>query len=230
MGCVGLRLPESERKKIGEEVYTLLRNGILSSKYESGVRLSLEDIARDLGTSLLLVRKAVQQLASEGLVEVRPRSGSYVANLTTAEVEELCDIRRSLECLAAETAVRRITPDQLTQFRALVEEMSLPVQSEQQRDEHEAKNTELHRLLVRASGNGRLVETYENLKVDIQIARLQALRRLDWKRRLPEECKEHQEMLASLVDGDADRLINVLRQHIERAKAAMVLALQGRWA
>ena len=215
---------------MGDEVCTLLRRSILSSKYESGERLALEEIARDLGTSLPLVRKAIQQLAAEGLVEVRPRSGSYVANLTTAEVEELCDVRRSLECLAAETAVRRITPEQLAQFRSLVEEMSLPVLTEPERDEHEAKNTELHRLLVRSSGNGRLVETYENLKVDIQIARLQALRRLDWKRRLPEECKEHQEMLASLVDGDADRLIAVLRQHIERAKFAMVLALQGRWS
>ncbi len=228
MGSVAeLRVPETDRNRAGNDAYGFIRRAILTSRYESGERLPLEAIANEAGVSITAVRNAIQQLAIEGLVEVRPRSGSYVATITPDDVEEICDIRRGLECLAAETAVLRITPEQLTRFRFLVLEMGAPVTTNEQREIHEMKNTELHRLLVRASGNKRLVETYENLKAHIQIARLHSLGRLDWKKRLPEENQEHQEILAALQLRDADRLKVVLRRHIERAKMAMLLALRG---
>jgi GntR family transcriptional regulator, rspAB operon transcriptional repressor len=219
---------EVERRRgTTEDVYELVRRRILATEYLGGERLALDEISTECNCSVSNVRSAIQLLATEGLVEVRPRSGSYVAGLTIAEVEEICDIRRSLECLAAETAVRRINSQQLDRFRLLVEEMSRPAQSEAARDLHEEKNSELHRLLVEASGNGRLVEVYEDLKAHIQIARLRALARLDWKTRLVEEAREHQEMLDSMVAQDAERLKAVLHRHIERAKLAMVAALQG---
>jgi DNA-binding GntR family transcriptional regulator len=65
------------------------------------------------------------------------------------------------------------------------------------------------------------------LKAHIQIARLRALARLDWKKRLEEEAREHQEMLDSLLAQDAERLKAVLHRHIDRAKVAMIAALQG---
>jgi GntR family transcriptional regulator, rspAB operon transcriptional repressor len=219
---------ELERKRgTAEGIYDVLRRRILACEYLGGERLALDELADEFSSSVSIVRSAIQLLATEGLVEVRPRSGSYVAGLTIAEVEEICDIRRSLECLAAETAVTRINGQQLDRFRLLVEEMSRPAQSEAARDLHEVKNSELHRLLVEASGNGRLVEVYENLKAHIQIARLRALARLDWKTRLVEEAREHQEMLDSMVAQDAERLKAVLHRHIERAKLAMVAALRG---
>lgn len=226
MGPVALGSPETERKRVGNEVYAFIRRGILSCRYESGERLPLEKIAKESGASMTAVRNAIQQLNVEGLVEVRPKSGSYVASVTAADVDEICDIRRALECLAAETAARRITPDQLTKFRFLVLEMAAPVVTNEQREIHEQKNVELHRLLVKASGNQRLMDTYENLKAHIQIARLRSLGKLDWKKRLPEENQEHNEMLAALQVRDADRLKVVLRRHIERSKAAMLVALQ----
>jgi GntR family transcriptional regulator, rspAB operon transcriptional repressor len=228
MSWLEVPLSETERKRgTVEEVHDVLRRRILACGYQSGERLALDDIALEWNCSVSVVRSAIQLLANEGLVEVRPRSGSYIAGLTIAEVEEICDIRRSLECLAAETAVQRIQPRQLERFRLLVEEMSRPAQSESERDLHEDKNSELHRLLVESSGNGRLVEVYEDLKAHIQIARLRALARLDWKKRLEEEAREHQEMLDSLLAQDAERLKAVLHRHIDRAKVAMIAALQG---
>jgi len=220
-------LSEIERKSGNAGgVYDALRRRILACDYLSGERLALDGIASEFSCSVSQVRSAIQLLANEGLVEIRPRSGSYVAELTIAEVDEICDIRRSLECLAAETAVVRITAQQLDRFGLLVEEMSRPAQSEAERDLHEDKNSELHRLLVESSGNGRLVEVYEDLKAHIQIARLRAMARLEWKTRLVEEAREHQEILVSVVGKDANRLKAVLHRHIDRAKLAMIAALQ----
>lgn len=228
MSFVAILLPETDRKRgTADDAYDTLRKRILACGYQSGERLSLDEIAVELNCTVTSVRNAIQNLAQEGLVEVRPRSGSYVAGLTIAEVEEICDIRRGLECLAAETAVFRISSTQLSRFGLLVEQMSLPVQNELERDLHEEKNSELHRLLVESSGNGRLVEVYGTLKAHIQIARLRALGRLDWKARLAGEGLEHQEMYESLGARDAERLKAVLHRHIDRARIAMIAALQG---
>jgi len=210
-----------------DRAYVLIRNGILTCRFESGERLPLEALAREAEVSLTAVRNAIEQLAEEGLIEVRPRSGSYVATVTPQEVAEICDVRRALECLAAETAVDRITADQLERFQTLVLEMAVPIHTIEQRNVHEAKNTELHRLLLQASGNKVLMETYDGLKVHIQIARLHSLGRLDWKRRLPDECQEHNEILQALQIRDADRLKAALANHVERSKDAMILALAG---
>lgn len=224
--AVGLRLTEAERKKRAYAAYLALRQGILEQKYAPGERLSLEDLARDTGMAPAQVRQAIQKLAADGLVEVRPRSGTYVAGITVAEVEEVCDVRRALECLAAETAVLRINTEQMSRLRMLIHEMNaLTMETEVQRDRHERFNTEFHRMLVVASGNARLIEVYENLKYHMQFARLHAIGRLDWKRSLPEERQEHAMILHALQIRDSDRLKVVLRQHIERAKADMVQAL-----
>lgn len=229
MGTIVIRFPETalSRPKLGGDVYTLLRKAILTCDYGAGERLPLDSLARKFATNISVVRKAVQQLAAEGLVEVRPRSGSYVASLTASEIEEICDIRRGLECLAAETAVRRISTDEIRGFQDLVLSMAGPVDSGEKREAHERRNTELHRMLVRASGNGRLVETYENLKVHLQMARLGALGRMNWAARLTEEYAEHSEMLQCLQTRDAERLKAVLARHIERAKVQMLAALRG---
>lgn len=224
--AVGLRLTEAERKKRAYAAYVSLRQGILDQKYAPGERLSVEDLARDTGMAAAQVRQAIQRLAADGLVEIRPRSGTYVAGITVEEVEEVCDVRRALECLAAETAVLRISNEQMSRLRMLMHEMnSLTMETEAQRDRHERFNTEFHRVLVTASGNARLIEVYEGLKYHMQFARLHALGRLDWTRSLPEERQEHAMILHALQIRDSDRLKVVLRQHIERAKAAMIAAL-----
>lgn len=224
--AVGLRLTDAERKKQAYAAYVTLRQGILNQRYGPGERLSLEELANDTGMGVAQIRQAIQQLVSDGLVEVRPRSGTYVAGITVAEVEEVCDVRRALECLAAETAVLRIRGEQMSRLRTLLHEMnSLVMETDAQRDLHERLNTEFHHLLVEASGNARLQEVYENLRFPMQFARLHALGRLDWKRNLPEERQEHSMILHALQIRDSDRLKVVLRQHIERAKAAMVQAL-----
>lgn len=222
----GVRLSEAERKRMADAAYLRLRQGILEQRYPAGERLSIEELAVETGAGLAQVRQAIQRLAADGLVEVRPRSGTYVAGITVAEVEEVCDVRRALECLAAETAVLRITGEQMSRLRTLASEMNaLVVETDAQRDRHERHNEEFHRVLVAASGNARLIEVYDDLKYHMQAARLHALGRLDWKRSLPDEKQEHSMILHALQIRDSDRLKVVLRQHIDRAKAAMVQAL-----
>src|SRR5437879_12298854 len=101
-----------------------------------------------LGVSLTPVRHAIQQLATEGLIEIRPRSGTFVASLDISDIAETFDIRVALECLAAEKAVVNATDDQVKQLRRLVWALSEPVGSEADRTRPAARNSGVHRALV----------------------------------------------------------------------------------
>lgn len=95
---------------------TYLRQQILSGRFPAGMRLKTEELAEVLGISRMPVRDALQQLHSEGLVEIRPNRGAVVTSLTPADVQELFEIRAALESLAARHACTAL---QAADFRLL---------------------------------------------------------------------------------------------------------------
>src|ERR1700676_3325433 len=109
-----------QRQRAADEVYQALRQAIVNYHIKPGERLDVEDLSAKFGVSLTPVRSAIQQLATEGLVEIRPRSGTFVASLTARDVEETFKIRCALECLAGEDAIHRITPQQIRRMKELL--------------------------------------------------------------------------------------------------------------
>lgn len=216
-----------QRERAVDGVYKELRQAIVSYRLKPGERLHVEELAKMLGVSLTPVRGAIQQLATEGLVEVKPRSGTFVATLTTEDVEETFQIRCALECLAGEEASQRIDEAALRRLRELLRSLKRPVRSEEDRRSHELDNSELHQIIVRAAGNRRLVEMYEALNAHIKIARVHASEN-DWPVRLRDEQAEHEAIVAALEARDADRVRAAMRKHLYRAKDALVAALRTR--
>ena len=216
-----------QRERAVDGVYKELHQAIVSYRIKPGERLHVEELATMLGVSLTPIRGAIQQLATEGLVEVKPRSGTFVASLTAEDVEETFQIRCALECLAGEEAIGRIDEAGLRRLRDLLKSLKRPVRSEEDRRAHELDNSELHQIIIRAAGNRRLVEMYEALNAHIKIARVHSSER-DWPARLREEQAEHEAIVAALEARDATRLRAALRKHLYRAKDALVAALRAR--
>lgn len=216
-----------QRERAVDGVYKELRHAIVSYRLKPGERLNVEELAQGLGVSLTPVRGAIQQLATEGLVEIKPRSGTFVASLTAQDVEETFQIRCALECLAAEEAVPRLSPDDLRRLKDLLKSLKRGVRTEAEQVAHERDNYELHQIIVQASGNRRLHEMYEALNAHIKIARVHASES-NWPARLQEEQGEHEAIVAALESRDVDRVRTAMRKHVYRAKDALVAALRSR--
>ena len=187
-------LARIEQRRATDEVYQALRHAILTRVFAPGQRLNVEDLAGNLGVSFTPVRQALQLLAAEGLIVIQPRSGTYVATLSPRDVEETFDIRRALECLAAETAVVNATEEDLEAAQAILERLAAPVESEEDYERHAAANTELHHMIIRLSGNRRLAEMYDGLHAHLTIARLHRAG-ASWHSRLDSEHAEHEQIV-----------------------------------
>lgn len=214
-----MELTKLKRERAVDAVHQALRDAILKSLLRPGERLNVDELAQKLGVSLTPVRHAIQMLTTEGLVEVRPRSGTFVASVSAREVEETFDIRCALECMAAEKAIHRITNAEIKRLRELLRILKRP-----DTRTHQEANLELHLIILRASGNRRLLEMYDSLNAHIQIARIHASGS-EWLSRLDLEQAEHEEIVEAIEQRAAPRLLTALRAHINRSRDSMLSAL-----
>ena len=214
-------LPRITHNRASDSVADTLRASILGSVFRPGQRLDVKLLSEQLGVSPTPVKDAINRLAAEGLIEIRPRSGTFVTDITPKMVEEIFEIRCALECLAAELTMARMTPALLARFSELTRQLELPVGSEVERTEHERANIALHMLFVESSGNQRLVEMYRSLNAHLTIARIHSRQRPD-EHRLDAELKEHRALLAAVEAGDTKNLVKVLGDHIRRAGRNLV--------
>jgi GntR family transcriptional regulator, rspAB operon transcriptional repressor len=215
-----------QRERAVDAVYQAMRQAIVTCVIKPGERLNVEELAEKFGVSLTPVRGAIQQLATEGLIEIRPRSGTFVANLNHQEVDETFKIRCALECLAGEEAVRRITPDQIRRLKELLRSLKKKVVTDEDRKTHEKDNSELHQIIVEAAGNRKLQEMYNALNAHIKIVRIHAAE-ANWPVRMQEEQAEHEAIVAALEARNEEALKAALRKHIYRAKDSMLAALKA---
>jgi len=213
------------KKRATDEVYDSLRAAILSRIFVPGERLIADELSAQLGVSLTPIRHALQQLAVEGLVEIYPRSGTYVANVFAEDLAETFEIRIALEMLAAQRAVEKVREEDLERMKFILRRLALPVEDIVA---HESANLEFHLLLFQVADSRRLREMYESLNAHIQIARIHAQEdpaRERLRVRFIQEQKEHQAIFDALAARSLSRLQDDLRRHISRAQASLIEAL-----
>lgn len=220
-----MTLPTLQRQRASDSVYDALRSAILSRSFAPGQRLNVHELAGQLGVSLTPVKDALTRLEAEALVEIRPRSGTFVSSVSADDLAEAFDIRCALECLAAEKALARATPADIARLRTLADVIAEPADDDAARLRHEARNIEFHKRIVTLSGSKRLAQMYESLDAHIQIARIHRGHG-DWKTRLDSEREEHLAIAGAFAARDAAALVAALRRHITRAAESLVRDLR----
>ncbi|MBO1078531.1 GntR family transcriptional regulator [Roseomonas haemaphysalidis] len=206
-------LSTEDLRPLAERAYERLREALIEGVLAPGSKLSERGLAQALGVSAQPVREALRRLEAEGMVETRPRSGSFVASLETARLVDMGRIRAALEGAAAGLAARRATPADLaalqTRLAAIRAATALgdPVVL---RRENEA----FHTALLAITGNGFLDRSLHALKVYDHIGRARVLSADDqW----PQALAEHTAILAAIADRDAERAEALMRAHTLRS-------------
>ena len=218
------KLTRIKRRNVADDVYDQIRQAIVHRRFEPGERLNIPAIAKRFDVSQMPVRQAISRLAQSGLVEIKPRSGTFVAKLETREVIETFDLRRALECLAAETAVDEVTDAEADEIESVIDAMEQSMEGEPDPVRHDRLNTDFHRRIIALSRNEKLIDVYEQLNAHMKIARIHK-RRTTWARRVAIEIKEHRQILRALRKRKGALLAEALSNHIERSKRVLTADL-----
>lgn len=200
-----------------DRAYDYLRRQILSCKMSPGSRIVEGEIAEALAMSNTPVKRALGMLIHEGFVEVRPRHGYRVTEITLADVQEIYQLRQVIEPAAAELAAANATPEQLQEMRRLVEDD--PNASYAQRA---ASVLRFHEVLADASGNSRLASVLNGLMDEMQ--RLMYLG-LDIAENVSHQAGEHRELLDALLKGNHHLAREIAEHQVEVGRMRMFEAI-----
>jgi DNA-binding GntR family transcriptional regulator len=143
-----------------DQAYRWLKQQVLSLPPHQGTFLTEAEVCRVIGTSRTPVREALLRLESEGLLQILPKKGAYVAPITAAEVKAVMQARGLVEEWCARRAA--LASDSLGEKleRLLSQQEGL----QQTPMTFIERDREFHRTLVRAAGNAVLAEFYETLR------------------------------------------------------------------
>lgn len=204
-------LPEPQRgRPLREEIRDTLRTRVFEGHYAVGTRLVERDLAAEFNVSRLPIREALRMLQQEGVLAERATRGSVVAGLSEREVEDLFDVRASLEVLACRRATERATPEDIATLESILNRASDALARGSINEAHRA-NTEFHDEVTRIADNSFLKTALEPLQG-----------RMHWLFRhvtdLSELIQEHRELLAAIASGDPERGAEQSVHHIDKYK------------
>ena len=200
-----------------DRAYGFLRDEILSCRLAPGSRIVESEVADHLEMSSTPVKRALAMLGHEGFVEIRPRHGYRVTEITLADVQEIYQLRQVIEPAAAELAAANATPEQLQEMRQLVEK-----DPESSHGERTKSVFRFHQLLAEASGNTRLTGALNGLMDETH--RLLHLG-LDLHDNASHQAGEHRELLDALLRGNHHSAREIAEHQVESERMRMFEAI-----
>ncbi|GAB3193006.1 GntR family transcriptional regulator [Nesterenkonia suensis] len=198
------RIPESQR------VRDALENAIVEGLHLPGARLDPARLEGEFGCSRTPVREALQALERSGLVQIRPKKGTYVTELSISELAERFEVMAELEGMAARLSAQRIDPDALSDLERAdrdCEEHALAGDA----DGYYYANACFHGILYDSCGNDYLRQQAYALTRALQPYRRLQLRVPDRMRR---SLAEHRRIAEAVSTGDAETAEDAARDHV----------------
>jgi len=206
------------RANLNDQVYETLKHRLVRRELGPGEKVSLHELASELGVSRSPVHHALTRLVAEGLLSVKSRRGYYVTPLTEAAIAEGYEVRLALELQAAEAAVGRVGRDELRRFRELHETTAAAVSHA----EWDAANAGFHEYQVDLAANSLLSRFYRELSVNLM---MQVIRggKLEGGSYLP---AEHGAIVDAYEASDPIAAQNAIRAHIATGRRIALDAIE----
>jgi DNA-binding GntR family transcriptional regulator len=176
-----------------------IASSVLSGEFKPGLRLDEKTLAERFAVSRTPVREALRQLASTGLIDIKPRRGATVVRATSAQLETLFGAMAEIEATCARLSALSMTPIERRRLSSFQESMTEFVEKNDAEGFAEA-NLTFHTLIYRGAHNSVMADFASSVR-----RRLAPFRRAQFrtKGRLPRSHQEHKEVVDVILAGDA---------------------------
>ncbi len=210
-----------------QQAYDRIRESIITLQLAPGALVNEQQLGDELHMSAAAIREALKLLAHDELVVITPRHGLYVADISLPDLEQISEMRLTLEPLCAGLAAQRATADDLTVLEALRGQQAATAPG----DSRQLLNVDhkFHQAIVRAAKNKYLARILEHLFGLSQRLWYLALPKLDM---LPGAVAEHLELVESIKSKDADRARKIMYDHVnqfyDRVRRILNTTIEGK--
>ena len=157
-----------------QEVAERLRKRIFAHELTPGTWIDEQKLAEEYGISRTPLREALKVLASEGLVDLRPRRGCYVTEISRQDTDDIFPLIALLEGRCASEAVKRAKPADISALKGIHEQLESAARDGRINAFFES-NQEFHKKIQELSGNRWLLSVIQDLRKVLKLSRLHSL-------------------------------------------------------
>lgn len=198
------------RNTISAQIHGVLRHDIVVGRLAPRAMLSEQEIAARFGISRTPVREAMIKLSEEGLVEIFPQYGSFVAPIKLPDVFDSQFAREALESAAVEKAVERLDAHWDRELRAIIARQKSLVRP-QHRDEFFRADEDMHMLILRIAGHADAWRFVESAKAQMDRVRHIAI---TLPRKQNSILAEHEAVVDRMLARDKRGAVEAMRAHL----------------
>lgn len=204
-------------------MYQAIRADIMSGDLQPGAKLAFAALVERYGSSVGVIREALQRLTEQDLVESRPQRGFHVIQISPADLHDLTDARAEIEVLALRRAIRHGD----TEWEALLVAAHHRLSSAPQYEEGAERFSEpwarahaaFHEALLVGCPNRRILSAATALRDSAELYWRWSAPHFDRERNI---AREHRQILEASLARDEDRAALLLREHIERTTDRLI--------
>ena len=200
-----------------EQVAERLRTRIYAHELVPGTWVDEQKLAEEYGISRTPMREALKVLASEGLVQLKPRRGCYVTELSEEDLDEIFPVMALLEGRVAYEATSKATAKDITSLEAIHNQLEKSAKQSNIDGFFEA-NQDFHKALQELAGNRWLQKAIDDLRIVVRLTRRDSLR-LDG--RVAQSLEEHRAILAAIQKRDAAEASRLMHDHLLSGRMAL---------
>ena len=217
-----LQVKMDEFLPLRDVVFNTLRQAILTGEIAPGERLMEVHLAEKLGVSRTPIREAIRKLELEGLVLMIPRRGAVVAEITEKSLRDVLEVRRSLDALSVELACDRITEAEKEELTKACDAFEKATATKNPKKIAQA-DVAFHDIIVRATGNMRLMQLINNLSEQMYRYRFEYIKDESTHEQL---IAEHRILLNCIENKDKATAAKTAKLHIDNQENSIIKQLQ----
>lgn len=199
---------------LGSKIFILLRDRILNESYKCGDKLNELTLAKELKISRTPIREALKQLELEGLVESIPNKGVYVKGFSPRDIDDMFEIRLSLEGLAVSFAIDRMDEVHLAKIKEVFELLEFYT-TKGDFDKVNDFNILFHESIYQATQSTYFEQILKDIHYYVSVTSRHSIARPEC---LESSLAEHRAILEAIIDGDKDEATERIQRHIRKTQ------------
>ena len=202
----------NEYLPLRDVVFNTLRDAILTGKLVPGERLMENQLAEKLGVSRTPVREALRMLELENLVELVPRKGAQVLDMSEKDIINILEVRSALEGLATSVACKKMTKEDLQQLKNMEVDFEKAV-ADNDVEHFVDIDEDFHDLIFAATENDKLINIFRNLR--IQLYRYRMAQAKNNETSMSTIVAHHRSIIRAIENHDAEEGASIAQGHIK---------------
>jgi DNA-binding GntR family transcriptional regulator len=210
------------KQMLSEQVYAHLRDAIMRGDYAPGDALKPQDLAKQQGVSLAVVREALVRIVGEGLADRLPNRGFAVPAVSDRRWQEITEARRAVEPVLLRMSIERGDLDWEARVRAAHHRLARTPAFVAEEGEHVSgtwseAHRAFHRTLLEGCGNPILLETFDRMWSASELARRWSAHRNPHR----DHRGEHRRLEEAALARDPDAAVEALTRHLTQTAAGL---------